>query len=112
MLDTSERATYSLSLTGRVEMHGGSYISFCNELPLIGVGETSEAAMNSFLTCVNDYLRMSIEWEILHEVMEDYGITPPKPSVNITTGNFAMNLPGVFGGMVIGEGNEALAVAQ
>lgn len=112
MLDTSERATYSLSLTGRVEEHGDSYISFCNELPLIGIGETSEDAMNSFLTCVNDYLKLSNEWGILHEVMGDYGFTPQKPSVNITTGNFAMSLPKVFRGVVVSEDNEALAVAQ
>jgi hypothetical protein len=93
--DNIDQSAYSLGLTGRFEEHEGSYISFCNELPLIGIGATPEDAMNSFLMCVKDYIKFSDEWGILDTVMEDYGFVAKKPSVKITTGNFSLQLPKV-----------------
>ena len=95
--DTAQRA-YSMSLTGRVEEHEDSYISFCNELPLAGIGATPEDAMNSFLMCLKDYLNFSEEWGITDSVMDDYGFTAKNTSVRATTGNFEMMLPNVASG--------------
>ena len=91
--DATDQRTYSLNLTGQVEMHDTLYIAFCNELPLIGAGATADDAMDSFLGCLKEYLRLCEEWGILDQVMSDYGFAAHSPSVNITNGGFTMTLP-------------------
>ena len=93
--DATDQRNYSLSLTGQVEMHDTLYIAFCNELPLIGAGATADDAMDSFLGCLKEYLRLSEELGILDQVMTDYGFAAHSPSINITSGSFAMTLPTV-----------------
>ena len=95
-LNAADQRTYSLSLTGQVEMHDTLYIAFCNQLPLIGAGTTADDAMDSFLGCLKEYLRLSEEWGILDQVMSDYRFD--SPSINITTGHFALTLPTVSAG--------------
>ena len=96
LLDAADQRTYSLNLTGKVEMHDTFYIAFCNELPLIGTGITADDAMDSFFGCLKEYLRLSDKWGILDQVMADYGFH--RPSINITTGHFALTLPTVPAG--------------
>ena len=96
--DTTDWRTYPLNLTGQVEMYDTLYIAFCNELPLIGTGTTADDAMGSFLGCLKEYLRLSEEWGILDQVMDDYGFAAHSPSVNITTGRFDLTLPTVSAG--------------
>ena len=95
LLDAADQRTYPLRLTGQVEMHDTLYIAFCNELPLIGAGATADDAMDSFLRCLKEYLRLSEELGILGQVMTDYGFTAHSPSINITNGSFDMTLPTV-----------------
>ena len=95
MPDHTVQSDYAMDLTGRVEMHEGSYVSFCNELPLVGVGATSADAMGSLLLCVKEFIRASDELGIVDEVMRDYGFVARNASVNLTSGNFALNLPNV-----------------
>ena len=104
-----QRISMGMNLTGRVEKHGDSYVSFCNELPLVGIGITSEDAMNSFLECFKEYIRLSIEWGVIDKVAADYGFTINQ-SVNITSGNFTMSLPGVIDTSVMAS-QEAAALA-
>lgn len=92
-----QRISMGMNLTGRVEKHGDAYYSICNELPVVGVGETSEDAMNSFLECFEEYIRLSVEWGVIDKVAEDYGFNISQSPVSATSDNFGTwSLPGVI----------------
>ena len=59
----------TIELHGRIEIHDDLYVSYCDELPLIGTGATSEDAMASLLTCLKEYTRLSLEWGVAEEAV-------------------------------------------
>ena len=88
-----QRISMGMNLTGRVEKCEDYYVSLCNELPLVGMGVTSEDAMSSFVECFEEYIRLSVEWGVIDKVAEDYGLNI---SISRSSGDSATwSLPGV-----------------
>lgn len=73
-------------LHGRIEIHGDLYVSYCDELPLIGTGATSEDAMGSLLMCLKEYTRLSHEWGVAKETIW-------KQRTTVSPEKFTLNLP-------------------
>jgi hypothetical protein len=82
----------TLDLHGRIEMHDDLYVSFCDELPLVGVGTTSEDAMGSFITCLKEYMRLIYESDATEGTAIRWNQHPTTPS-----GEFSLSLPKVVG---------------
>lgn len=81
-----------MELTGRVERHDSKSIVYCNELPLTGIGDSPEEALNSFTNCLKEYLNAINEHGILEKVLRDYGVISA-PSISMGTGNFSIKMP-------------------
>jgi hypothetical protein len=81
-----------LSLTFQFEDHGELRVALCNELPLGGIGDTDHAAVNNFVECLAEYLRLSDEWGVLDQVMAKSGFTLRAP-VSDVSGRFVLMQP-------------------
>ena len=82
------RLTNAIELNGHIELHGNLHVSFCDELPLIGTGMTSEDAVGNFLACLKEYIRLSLEWGVAEETIGNL-----QQNITKAPGWFAIGLP-------------------
>ena len=71
--DSLGRPSLGIDISGRVELHGGSYVAFCNEVPLVGASATAGGAMDSLLRCLKSYVDYNERFGVLDAVIKDYG---------------------------------------
>lgn len=92
---TLENMKGSAHFTGRFEVANGKTLAFCNELPIGGIGDTPEEAMQSFARCLRTYLKSAMDAGNLREVLMQHGAI--LPYITETAGGFTMTMPATGG---------------
>ena len=82
--ETLEESSITFELHGHIEVHDGLYTSFCDELPLIGIGGSPEDAISNFLGCLKEYSQLCAKHGYAEKMFERRTQQP---------GRFALTLP-------------------